>query len=397
MSVLARLQNVMQGHTTDKLPIEARTIDPSPARADLPIRTLDGIEVWIDDGTIYVEPMAKTKKTYDWEDLSDEDLLQMRIRDLKIQIPGSSVEPFVERLYQELDAKGISCHPPCYLADEWLTPDKIPTIGIPFCLAHPRLKQLERTMMYEVEGSDEATCMKLLRHECGHALNYAYRLYRRTRWRQLFGLFSDTYGNSYSYQPYSRRFVINLEDNYAQSHPDEDFAETFAVWLSPDSRWAEKYKDWPVIKKLRYVDRLMEDITHTAPTMTFKGRPPYSASRMTSTLATHYERKRRVLGSEFQGFYDDSLKELFTLAGDGQSAIKASRLLRANRAQLVNNVTRWTGHRKFDIDQLLNRLASRCNALGLYAEDAEKESLIGLTAMLTAIASNTITVSKKQR
>lgn len=337
------------------------------------------------------------KKTYDWENLSDEDLLQMRIRDLKIQIPGSLIEPFVERLYRELDARGISCHPPCYLADEWLTPDKTPIIGIPFCLAHPRLKQLEQTMMYEVEGSDEATCMKLLRHECGHTLNYAYRLYRRTRWRELFGLFSDTYSNSYSYQPYSRRFVINLEDNYAQSHPDEDFAETFAVWLAPDSRWAEKYKDWPVIKKLRYVDGLMKDIADTPPAVTFKGRPPYSAARMTSTLASHYERKRRILGSEFRGFYDDSLLELFTPAHNGNSVTKASVLLRAHRAQLVNNVTRWTGHRKFDIDQLVNRLATRCNTLGLYAQGNEEESLISLTAMLTAVASNTMTISKKQR
>jgi len=150
-----------------------------------------------------------------WENLSDEELLRVRIRDLGLQIPGSCVEPFVQRLYDELDAKGISCHPTCYLADEWLTPDKIPTIGIPFCLAHPRLTKLEKTMMYEVEGGDADVCMKLLRHECGHALNYAYQLYRRTRWRALFGRFSDTYSNSYSYQPYSRRFVINLEDNYA--------------------------------------------------------------------------------------------------------------------------------------------------------------------------------------
>lgn len=341
--------------------------------------------------------MGKTKKTYEWEDLPDEELLQMRIRDLKIQIPGSRVEPFINQLYNELDAHDIACHPPCYLADEWLTPDKIPTIGISFCLAHPRLMQLEQKMMYEVEGSSDETCMKLLRHECGHALNYAYCLYRRTRWRELFGPFSATYGNSYSYQPYSRRFVINLEDNYAQSHPDEDFAETFAVWLTPDSHWQEKYKGWPVIKKLRYVDSLMKHIASEPALVIHKGRPPYAAARMTSTLATHYERKRRVLGSSFQGFYDDSLKELFAPTGAGNATIEASRLLRSNRAQVVDNVTRWTGHRKFDVEQLLNRLASRCNALGLYANGMEKEHIIGLTAMLTAIASNTLTVSQRQR
>jgi hypothetical protein len=340
---------------------------------------------------------TKTHKARRWEDLPDEELLQVRIRDLGLQIPGSCIEPFVRKLYDELAAKGISCHPICYLADEWLTPDKIPTIGIPFCLAHPRLKKLEETMMYEVEGGDPVVCMKLLRHECGHALNYAYRLYRRTRWRELFGRFSDTYSNSYSYQPYSRRFVIHLEDNYAQSHPDEDFAETFAVWLTPDSAWRDKYKDWPVIKKLQYVGHVMRQIADTHPAVTFKGHPPYSAARMTSTLAAHYERKRRILGSEFQGYYDDSLRDLFAADHVVGPAHKASRLLRSHRALLVNNVTRWTGHRKFDIDQLVNRLAARCDALGLLAEGSDEETMVGLTAMVTAIASNTLTVSEKRR
>lgn len=340
---------------------------------------------------------TKTHKTRRWEDLPDEELLQVRVRDLGLQIPGSCVEPFVRELHDELAAKGISCHPTCYLADEWLTPDKIPTIGIPFCLAHPRLRKLEETMMYEVEGGDPVVCMKLLRHECGHALNYAYRLYRRTRWRQMFGLFSAPYSNSYSYQPYSRRFVLHLEDNYAQSHPDEDFAETFAVWLTPDSEWRDKYKDWPVIKKLQYVDHVMRQIADRPPVVTFKGHPPYSAARMTSTLAAHYERKRRILGTEFQGYYDDSLRDLFATGHAVHSGRRASRLVRSHRARLVNNVTRWTGHRKFDIFQLVNRLAARCEALGLSADGGDEETMIGLTAMVTAIASNTLTVSKKRR
>ncbi len=343
------------------------------------------------------EPMAKSQKARNWQNLSDEELLGVRIRDLKLHISGTWLESLVERLYEELDAKGISFHPPCYLADEWLTPDKTPIIGIPFCLAHPRLEELERKMMYEVEGGTEASCIRLLRHECGHALNYAYRLYRRTRWRELFGHFSAPYGNSYSYQPYSRRFVINLKDNYAQSHPDEDFAETFAVWLTPDSQWEQKYRDWPVIKKLRYTDKAMTDIGDRLPIVTCKGQPPYSAARMTSTLAAHYERKRRALGSEFQGFYDDGLRELFKPQPTGSAKIKASRLLRSRRNQLVNNVTRWTGHRKFDIDQLVYRLAARCDTLDLYAAATDEDDIIGLTAMLTAIASNTLTISRKRR
>ena len=159
----------------------------------------------------------------------------------------------------------------------------------------------------------------------------------------------------------------------------------------------DRYKDWPVIKKLHYMDRVMKDIAGKPPLVTLKGHPPYSAARMTSTLAAHYERKRRVLGSEFQGFYDDSLGELFAARHPGPSGVKASQLLRSHRAQLTGNVTRWTGHRKYDIYQLVNRLAARCDELGLTARAGDYESVIGLTALLTAIASNTLTISKKRR
>ncbi|MHC4618201.1 MAG: putative zinc-binding metallopeptidase [Planctomycetota bacterium] len=341
--------------------------------------------------------MAQSAKVKDWEGLPDEEILRMRVRDLHVQIPGSPLEPLIQRLYDELEAKGIGFRPPCYLADEWLCPDKVPIMGIPFCLAHPRLKHIEQKMMLEVEGGTEQSCMGLLRHECGHALNYAYELYRRTRWRELFGPFSAAYSDSYYFRPYSRRYVIHLEDSYAQAHPDEDFAETFAVWLAPDSRWEQKYRGWPVIGKLLYVDGLARRIGDRPPLNTVQGRPPWSASRMTSTLAAHYERKRRELGSEFQGFYDDSLKVLFTTKHDSPSDLKASKLLRHNRRLLVNNVTRWTGHRKYDVQQLVNNLIGRCEALELYSRSDEAENVMGVTALLTAIASNTLRIARRSK
>jgi hypothetical protein len=339
--------------------------------------------------------MTKTGRVKNWEELPDEEILQIRVRDLKVQISGSALELLIQRLHDELDAKGIGFHPPFYLADEWLCPDKVPIIGIPFCLAHPRLKHIEQKMMFEVEGGTEESCMKLLRHECGHALNYAYELYKRTRWRKLFGPFSASYSNSYYFQPYSRRYVTHLEDNYAQAHPDEDFAETFAVWLNPSSRWEKKYQGWPVIKKLQYVDGLIKKVGNQPPVTTVQERPPWSAERMTSTLAAHYERKRKALGSQFQGFYDDSLKVLFTRKHDDPSDVKASKLLRHHRRELVNSVARWTGHRKYDIHQLVNNLISRCEALELYARNSDTE-MIGLTALLTAIASNTLRTVRRR-
>ncbi len=318
----------------------------------------------------------------------------MRIRDLPIQISGSPLEGPIDQLYRELEDKGIRYRPPCYLADEWLCPDKIPIIGIPFCLAHPRLKKIEKAMMFEVEGGTPQSCIRLLRHECGHAINYAYKLYRRTRWRALFGRFSEYYSDSYAYQPYSRRFVLHLEGNYAQAHPDEDFAETFAVWLNPDSDWRQKYAGWPVMKKLHYVDHLMNDIAKKSPLVEPEGIPPWSAARMRSTLSAFYERKRIMLGTEFQGYYDDSLKKLFSDDGDADNTIKASDFLRHHRRQILNHVARWTGHRKYDIHVLFNRFISRCKTLNLYADAQDSGILIGVTALLTTIASNTLKAKK---
>lgn len=334
--------------------------------------------------------IGMVRKTHipDWERLSDEELLQIRVKDLNLTIEGSALEPMVERLYEELAAKGIRFHPPCYLADEWLCPDKHPIIGIPFCLAHPRLIHLETHMMYEAEGANEKDCIKLLRHECGHTLNYAYRLFTRTRWRELFGKFSDRYSDSYQYRPYSRRFVIHLDDYYAQCHPDEDFAETFAVWLAPDSHWREKYQKWPAMQKLEYIDHVMERIADQEPLVKADPNPPWAAARMTSTLQAYYNRKRNQLGKEFKGYYDDSLKDIFMAHRAGDSYIKASKMLRQHRSQLVRHTARWTGHRKFDIHQLISRMIERCDALDLHTKD-DLDGLLGIAALLTAIASGT--------
>jgi len=341
--------------------------------------------------------MAKKQTTKNWEKLRDEEILQMRIRDLRVQIQGSALEPLVQRLYEELDSNNIKFHPSSYLADEWLCPDKFPIIGIPFYLAHPRLKQIEQKLMFEVEGGTEVSCMKLLRHECGHAINYAYQLYKRTRWCELFGPFSTRYSDFYNYQPYSRRYVIHLQDNYAQSHPDEDFAETFAVWLTPSNEWQKKYMGWPVIKKLHYVDGLMSRICNQSPPIRGREQLPWSASRMTSTLGAYYERKRRSLGTEFQGFYDDNLKRLFITKHTSPSHIKASQFLRRYRQKLVDNVANWTGHRKYDMHQLIKRIIQRCDALDLYALINDVDGIVGLTALLTAIASNTLRGGEKHR
>ena len=329
---------------------------------------------------------TKTLTPAQWENLPDEEILKIRVRDLGLQISGTVLEAYIGQLYSELEDCGIGFRPGCYLADEWLCPDRVPMIGIPFCLAHPRLKRIEQKMMLEVEGGTEEECMKLLRHECGHALNYAYYLYKRTRWRQLFGPFTASYKSAYPAKPYSRRYVVHLADNYAQCHPDEDFAETFAVWLTPGSNWQERYRNWPALKKLQYVDSLALKIGDLRPDNHAR-EMPWAAARMISTLAAHYERKRKCLGDDFPGYYDPGLLGLFGPSRDGATPVTAAAFLRSHRRHIIKSVSQWTGQRKYDISELLAKLCRRCRALGLHVHESEEEMTIAVTAFVTAAAS----------
>ncbi len=330
----------------------------------------------------------KTKLTSEQlQNMADKELLKQRIRDLGLTIEGTVLEERIKRLYEELTDRGIPFQPPCYLTYDWLCPDKEPIVGIPFYLAHPRLVQLERKMMLEVEGGTDSWCMKLLRHETGHAINYAYRLYRRTRWRELFGPFSAKYSEDYYAHPYSKRYVIHLEDNYAQAHPDEDFAETFAVWLAPTSNWQKKYQGWPAMKKLQYVDHIMQEITDKKPLVTTNDTP-WAASRMYSTLLAYYERRRLYMGDEFPGYYVPSLMKIFYTTPGSDDLPTAARFLRKERRHIVNIVSTWTGQRKFDIDKLIRKLIARCDDLNLYLHKPETDVLPEVTAFVTAVMNN---------
>jgi hypothetical protein len=323
-------------------------------------------------------------QTYPWAALSDEELLKWRIAELRLKIKDSDVQPAVEKLHAELENKGVLFRPACYLTTEWLTPDKIPLIGIPFCLAHPRLRQLEKTMMLEVEGGTERGCMRLLRHEAGHAFNYAYRFYRRSRWRELFGSFSAEYNVvDYYPRPYSRQYVVHLEDNYAQAHPDEDFAETFAVWATPGLDWRRKYKGWGALPKLEYVDHLMRTAGRQPPAIT-TGPKLWPVNRVRSTLENYYKRKRVEFADGYPGYYDPDLKGLFS-AEQSADAVAASRLLSRHRKMLTSTVSKWTHVPKYSVDQLIRRLSRRARDLNLYTRTSEAEALTPLSVYLTAL------------
>jgi hypothetical protein len=231
-----------------------------------------------------------------WASLPDEELLDVRLCDLGLRVAGSRVAPLVARLERELARAGARrFYPYAWLSTGWFTPHGSTGFAIPFYTAHPRLVALERRMIGYAEGGDVAGCMRILRHEAGHALDNAYRLHRRASWREHFGPFSTPYRATYRPRCDRQHFVENLGHGYAQSHPGEDWAETFAVWLAPRSQWRARYAGLPALRKLCYVDELVREIADRPPVVRTRERiDPLAEQR--ATLREHYARKSAQLG-----------------------------------------------------------------------------------------------------
>ncbi len=326
----------------------------------------------------------------DLSQISQEELLKKRVNVLPLSISGTWLEPCVQELYRELDEKKILYKPECYLADEWLAPDKEPVVGIPFYLAHPTLMKLEMKMMMEVEGGTKEWCMQLLRHETGHALNYAYQIYRRRKWQKIFGRFSEEYKDTYKYRPYSKSYVRHLEDYYAQYHPDEDFAETFAVWLTPGLDWQNQYKGWKALKKLQYVNEVMKKLQGKEP-IVGKGKKYWQASRLKITLNNYYKKRKHLCAEDFPDFHDANLKELFA-ENDGKTAhaLYAHELIKKLRREIRNDVADWTGEKKYVIDELLKTLIERSRYLKLKIVDDEARAAVRISTYITTSIMNYI-------
>ena len=323
----------------------------------------------------------------DLDTLAEEELLDLRFCELGISIEGSSLEPRVAQLNAELAARDMQFRPHYWLSDDWFTPDGVPGVALPFYLAHPRLTRLEEKMLLEAEGNTPEWCMKILRHEAGHAVDNAYRLRRRRNRMRLFGRPSTPYPEFYTPKPYSKSFVLHLDSWYAQSHPDEDFAETFALWLTPDSHWEARYSDWPALKKLRYVDRLMKDIAPTPP-LVRTGREVDPIARIRRTLRSHYKRKREHYGLEYPDFYDRDLRKLFSAEPEYGSNLKASRFLNRIRKELRRMVSSWTGEYQYTIDQVLEDIIARCDEMNLRLKTPEDKVKLDFLVMLTVQTMN---------
>ena len=306
--------------------------------------------------------------------------------DLPISIEG----PLADRIAQlrnEMADKGVPCPIHFYLADEWFTPDGATAIAIPFYLAHPRLEKLEESQMFEVEGGEHEWSMRILRHEAGHAVDNAFQLRRRRQRREIFGSPSEPYPEFYTPKPYSKSYVLHLDSWYAQSHPDEDFAETFAVWLSPASEWRQRYAGWPALRKLEYMDRLMASIRHqTAPAANATEVEPLSQIR--TTLRQHYRTKRRHYGVDHPNFYDRDLRRIFSDAPEFASNLTAAQFIARIKRPVRRVVAGWTGIYQYTIDRVIEDMAARARELKLRLAGPEDQARQEFTVLLTVQAMN---------
>jgi hypothetical protein len=320
-----------------------------------------------------------------------QEILNKPIKDLGLKIEGSPLERFVQQLHRELEGKKLmKFRPAVYLTDEWGCPSGEPVIGIPFYLAHTQLAQLEKETN---DLEDAREIMMYLRHEAGHAFNYAYKLHRTPEWRQLFGPFRRPYHDSYRPILFSRDHVRHLPGWYAQKHPDEDFAETFAVWLTPRSAWRKRYRGWGALAKLRYVDRIARQLANTDPSRR-TAETDITVDEMEMTVAEFYHRD----GQEMQLGdlpLDTDLRDIFDASKRGKRAKAAREFLQSHRKTVVDKVAYWTGAQRPLVKELVESIEKRLGELNLYADSQrEAEHLVQITVYATALAMNYVAKGK---
>ena len=331
--------------------------------------------------------MPRSPVPANWAELPDEKLLELRLSDLPVRIEGTVVAERIDQLRAELAARGLDLPFHAYVSNEWFTPEGSGSMAVPFYLTHPRLEKLERAQMLEVEGGDHEWCMRILRHEAGHLIDNMFQLRRRRARREMFGPSTLDYPEFYDPKPYSKSFVLHIDPWYAQAHPDEDFAETFAVWLTPESDWRARYAGWAALAKLEYMDALMGQLGGKKPVVT-RADEVEPLRRFRYTLGHHYRLKRRHHGVEHPSFYDRDLRKLFSDAEEFGANPTAAQFLGRIRVPVRRLVASWTGIYQYTIDRVLEAMIRRCQELKLRLAVPEEQARHEFTVLLTVQVMN---------
>jgi hypothetical protein len=318
-------------------------------------------------------------------------ILSTRICDLDLTPDGVLLE-CIDEVKRELKARGISFVPQFYLGDDdFWTADKGISVNVPWYLANATLWRMVNDHLFVYSRRE---VLMYLRHETGHALNYAFELWRRKDWVNTFGDFNRPYRDVYNPNPWSRDYVRYLHRagmyHYAQKHPDEDWAETFAVWLDQGSRWRYRYRDWQVaLAKLEYVDRVIEvegACSEPPPNERPGLRIPYTEIK--ETVAESF-RINDAVDPDLAEYRHDLL-EIFPrgrarMPGHGSNQQSAARFIQQHQRLLTERLAGWIGDSdRRVIAKFLRQLEAICTQERLVVPDSRRqEKLVDLTIVAT--------------
>ncbi len=316
------------------------------------------------------------------------------IRDLGLTIEGTRLEPILAEFEGELLALGLRyLRPRFYLSTEWGVPFDTVAVAIPFYLAHPELTAIHAEHAGHVEGMGRSDILRYLRHEMGHVVNYAYRLYQEEEWARTFGPITLPYREEYRPRPFSRRYVRHLPGWYAQKHPDEDWSETFAVWMTPEHDWRTEYAGWPAaLAKLEYCDRRVRELRDIPPLVVAQDLDE-DVTEIGYTLEEMYRRQRQPEPPLPLGL-DGALRTAVVLPAEPAlpaeaAGLSAAALLRRLEPDLAAGIYQWTGHFPERTRRLVRHLVERADRMALaYPAAEEPRVILALTALITALAMN---------
>src|SRR5512143_558482 len=323
----------------------------------------------------------------------ERDLVARPIRDLGLRIEGTVLEPVVQTFLAEVDRLGLPFRPRLYLSTEWGVPMGTIAIAVPFYLARPELAELHARRTGHLEGAGATDILRYLRHELGHVIAYAYKLYETESWTQTFGAMTQPYVEEYRPEPFSRRFVRHLPGWYAQKHPDEDWAETFAVWMTPGLDWRADYAQLPTaLTKLEFCASTLAELGGRDPLVTSAELDEdvsgidYSLEQYYRDYATDNESGAAGLEGDLRAIFDD-LND--AEASSPPATLSAADLMRRLERDLMAAVFRWTGHFPEKTRTLVRDLAKRAEALKqVYPASAEDDAIVSVTAFVTSLAMN---------
>lgn len=314
------------------------------------------------------------------------------LRDLGLTIRSTPLEKVLQDFQRELKQRGLTrVEPKFYLSTEWGVPFGTISIAIPFYLARADLTKLQAEYGDLVEGEGPADVLRYLRHEMGHVLNYAYKLYEEAEWIRHFGDINQEYEEVYRPRPFHPDYVRHLPGWYAQKHPDEDWAETFAVWLTPVLDWRRRYAGAPVaLAKLDYCDRTVNLLRDREP-LVLEEELDEDITAIGSSLDDFYQ-EHVPPGGDAPPEVDDALQTIFgslpaAMDPSAQGRHCAAVLIRRLEHTLANEVYRWTAYFPEHTRVLLRHLAGRAESLRLvYPAKREADATTALTAFVTALA-----------